>query len=86
MDDQPLVRNGIASLIEARGHTVVGEAQDGAEALAYCEAFEPDLVLMDLRMPGMNGLEATREILARRPETKIVMLTISDLAQELFEN
>ena len=85
VDDRPLVRNGIASLLRTRGHDVVAEAGNGREALGMLERVSPDLVLMDIRMPEMGGLEATRLIKARAPDTKIVMLTVSDDEQDLFE-
>ncbi len=85
VDDRPLVRNGIASLLRARGHEVVGEADDGREALDIVGQASPDVVLMDIRMPGMGGLEATRLMTAQHPEVKIVMLTVSDDENDLFE-
>lgn len=85
VDDHPLVRNGIASLLRAKGYEVVAEASDGYEALDKIREVTPDLILMDIRMPGMGGLEATRLIKAKQPETKIVMLTVSDDEQDLFE-
>ena len=85
VDDQPLIRNGIASLLRARGHEVVGEANDGQNALGLVDESSPDLVLMDIQMPGMGGLEATRLIKAQHPDTKIVILTVSDDENDLFE-
>jgi DNA-binding NarL/FixJ family response regulator len=85
VDDQALIRNGIASLLRTHGHVVIGEAGDGQEALALLGQISPDLILMDIRMPGMNGLEATRLIKVRYPDTKIVMLTVSDDENDLFE-
>lgn len=85
VDDHPLVRNGIASLLRAKGYEVVAEANNGYEALEKISEVSPDLILMDIRMPGMGGLEATRLIKAKHPETKIVMLTVSDDEQDLFE-
>ena len=85
VDDRPLVRNGIASLLRARGPQVVAEAGDGQEARDIVADAAPDLVLMDIRMPRMGGLEATRLIKARHPDIKIVMLTVSDDEQDLFE-
>ena len=85
VDDRHLVRNGIASLLRARGHEVVAEADNGREALEKVGQVLPDLILMDIRMPQMNGLEATRLIKARYPDMKIVMLTVSDDEQDLFE-
>ena len=85
VDDQVLMRNGIISLLRAHGHKIVGEAGDGKEALPRLGQISPDLILMDIRMPGMNGLEATRLIKVRYPDTKIVMLTVSDDENDLFE-
>ena len=85
VDDTPLVRNGIASLLSAHGHEVVAEANDGHEALELVDKALPDLILMDIQMPGLGGLEATRLIKAQHPDTKIVMLTVSDDENDLFE-
>lgn len=85
VDDHPLVRDGIASLLTARGMEVVGEAGDGVEALHKARLLHPDIILMDVRMPGLNGLEATRLIKTEMPEIKIVMLTVSDDDEDLFE-
>ena len=85
VDDRPLVRNGIASLLRAHGHEVVAEANDGFEALELVGGASPDLILMDIQMPGMGGLEATRLIKAQHSETKIVILTVSDDENDLFE-
>jgi len=84
-DDHALFRAGIASLLRAWSVEVVGHASDGAEALEQVRRLRPDLVLMDIRMPGCNGLEATRLIKAELPETKIVMVTVSDDDDDLFE-
>lgn len=85
VDDQPLVRDGTASLLAARGYEVVGQAGDGAEAVAAAHRLQPDVILMDIRMPGMGGLEATRRIKAELLQVKVVMLTVSDDEQDLFE-
>jgi len=85
VDDHPLVRDGIASLLAARGLEVVGQAGDGLEALDKARLLQPDVILMDVRMPGLNGLEATRLIKTEIPEIKIVMLTVSDDDQDLFD-
>ena len=85
VDDRPLLRNGLASLLRAHGHEVVGEADDGRQALDMVGQASPDVVLMDIRMPVMGGLEATRLMTAQHPEVKIVMLTVSDDENDLFE-
>ena len=84
-DDHPLFRDGLATLLRARGMEVVGEASNGLEAVEKARALKPDLVLMDVNMPQMTGLEATRIIKTERPETKIVILTVSDDDENLFE-
>jgi DNA-binding NarL/FixJ family response regulator len=83
-DDHALFRDGVSSLLQAWGHQVVGHAAGGREAVALVIRLEPDLVLMDVRMPGMSGVEATRAIAAIRPETPIVMLTVSEDEEDLF--
>ena len=84
-DDHPLFRNGVASLLATRRYEVVGQAGTGAEAVALAGQLQPDLILMDIRMPGMNGLAATRLIKAARPEARIVILTVSEDEADLFE-
>ena len=83
-DDHALFRDGVSSLLQAWGHDVVGLAADGAEAVELVVRLQPDLVLMDVRMPGMSGVEATRAIGAIRAETPIVMLTVSEDEEDLF--
>lgn len=85
VDDHALFRDGIASLLTAWGIEVVGQASDGLEALEKVRLLQPDLVLMDVKMPRCNGLEATRLINAEMRQVKIVMLTVSDDEQDLFE-
>ena len=85
VDDQPLVRNGIASLLRSRGHEVVAEASNGREALAVVKEAAPDVILMDIHMPEMGGLETTRLVKAQYPNITIVMLTVSDDENDLFE-
>lgn len=78
-DDQAIVRDGIEMLLKLeRDIFVVAKAQDGAEAIELAAKHKPDLILMDLKMPGMNGIEATRIIHAHFPEIKILVLTTYD--------
>ena len=85
-DDQELVRAGFRLILEAAGFVVVGEAADGAEALALAATQRPDVVLMDIRMPVMDGLAATRQLTATGPGTpKVVILTTFDLDDYVYE-
>ncbi|MEI7772100.1 MAG: response regulator transcription factor [Chloroflexales bacterium] len=78
-DDQALIRDSLELLLRLeRDMVVVGQAQDGAEAVELTAQHQPDLVLMDLKMPGMNGIEATRQIRARWPQIKVLVLTTYD--------
>lgn len=77
VDDHALIREGIASLLNPEHFAVVGEAGDGDEAVDKAEALSPDIILMDIRMPKMNGLDASQRILARNPEAKIVILSMN---------
>ena len=75
-DDHPIVRSGIVGLLSSADDIeVVGEAGDGAEAVTLATQLSPDVVLMDLRMPGLGGAEATAQILAARPDVRVVILT-----------
>ncbi len=86
VDDHSLVRKGISSLMESeRDMEVVGEAVDGLDAIDKCRQLNPDIVLMDIRMPRCNGLEATRVIKEEMPGVRIVILTVSDDDEYLFE-
>jgi DNA-binding NarL/FixJ family response regulator len=84
-DDHALFRAGIASLLRAWDMETVGQASNGLEALGRARALRPDLVLMDIGMSPCNGLEATRLIKAELPDTKIVIVTVSDDDDSLFE-
>src|SRR5215470_2446048 len=85
-DDHTLFRKGLASLLEKEPRfEIIGEAEDGADAISKAQASVPDVVLMDIHMPGINGLEATREITRTLPATRVVMLTISEEDKDLFE-
>jgi DNA-binding NarL/FixJ family response regulator len=76
VDDHPVVRHGLRGMLDAEADlTVIGEASSGAEAVALASAMPCDIVLMDLRMPGLDGVGATEQILAGSPSTRIVVLT-----------
>ncbi len=77
-DDHALFRDGIISLLTAADHHVIGQAGDGDEAVKCAAELKPDLVLMDIEMPGMSGLEALAKIKEQSPQTRVVMLTVSD--------
>ncbi|WP_395695917.1 response regulator [Nocardioides sp.] len=85
VDDQDLVRQGLRLILELAGLEVVAEARDGAEAVAAVAAHRPDVVLMDLRMPGMDGIEATRRIVASGAESRVVALTTFDLDEHVVD-
>jgi DNA-binding NarL/FixJ family response regulator len=84
-DDQPLLRRGFRMIIEAEGDlTVTGEAGDGVEAVRCARLSPPDVVLMDIRMPGTDGIEATRRITAASPAVRVLVLTTFDLDEYAF--
>jgi len=84
-DDHALFRDSLRSLLEAHGLTVIGEAKNGREAVELARSLKPDIVLMDLSMPELDGLSATRLISADQPAVKVVVLTASDEDAKLFE-
>lgn len=84
-DDHALFRDSLKSLLEAQGHQVIGQAATGREAVELTAKLEPDLVLMDLSMPDIDGLAATRLICADQQDTKVVILTAADDDEKLFE-
>lgn len=86
VDDQTLVRQGIGMLLEIEdGIQVVGQCPNGREALQMVETLHPDVVLMDIRMPEMDGVAATREICSRNPETGVIILTTFEDDEIVFE-
>ena len=85
-DDQAVIRDGLEMLLNLeKDFQVIGSAQDGAEAVELAAQKQPDLILMDLKMPMMNGIEATREIRARFPQIKILVLTTYDDDEWVFD-
>jgi DNA-binding NarL/FixJ family response regulator len=85
VDDEPLLRLGFRLVLESQPDiVVVGEAADGAAAVRQTEALDPDVVLMDVRMPGMDGIDATRDIVRRHGRSRVLILTTFDLDEYAF--
>jgi len=86
-DDQSLVRAGFRMILKAEPDIeVVGEASDGREAVARAETLDPEVVLMDIRMPSLDGIEATRQITARNPSARVLVLTTFDLDEYVYQS
>jgi DNA-binding NarL/FixJ family response regulator len=85
VDDHDLFRTGLRTLLEAQGIDVVGEAETGTGALALIREVAPDVVVMDLNMPGIGGVEATRQIAMIAPLTRVLVLTISDQDADVMD-
>jgi DNA-binding NarL/FixJ family response regulator len=85
VDDHDLFRSGLRNLLEEEGVQIIGEAAAGQEALDIVREVAPDVVVMDLNMPGMGGVEATRHISTIAPLTRVVMLTISDQDNDVID-
>jgi DNA-binding NarL/FixJ family response regulator len=85
-EDQTLMRQGLRTILElSEGFTVVGEAEDGQQAVERALALEPDVVLMDVQMPEMNGVQATAQITRTLPSTRVILLTTFDYDEYIFE-
>jgi DNA-binding NarL/FixJ family response regulator len=85
VDDHPLTRDALRALLEQHGFAVVGEAEDGEAAVDEARRLQPDLVLLDLSMPGIGGLEALPRLRAAAPESEVVVLTASGTEENLLE-
>ncbi|MDQ2985086.1 MAG: response regulator transcription factor [Actinomycetota bacterium] len=84
VDDHPLTRNALSALLEQHGQSVVGEAADGASAIEAARDLRPDIVLLDLSMPGMSGLEALPQLREASPDSEVVILTASGTDDNLL--
>jgi DNA-binding NarL/FixJ family response regulator len=85
VDDHDLFRTGLRNLLEEQGIDIVGEAGDGVQAVRLVRELAPDVVVMDLNMPGVGGVDATRQVTAVAPLTKVVVLTISDQDADVLD-
>jgi len=84
-DDHALFRDGLRSLLSTQGHDIVGEAKNGREAIDLARRLKPDLILMDVQMPEIDGLAATRTLTAELPDIKVIILTATEDDAKLFE-
>jgi DNA-binding NarL/FixJ family response regulator len=84
-DDHTLFRDGLRSLLKVAGHEVIGEAKNGRQAIELAHKLSPDIVLMDVSMPEMDGITATRQLTAELPSVKVVILTASEDDAKLFD-
>ncbi len=85
-DDHALFRKGVKALLSTRrAYNIIGEAANGCEVIELAHQLKPDIIFMDIDMPGMNGLEATRVIMQELPDIKIIILTVSDYENQLFD-
>lgn len=84
-DDHPMFRDGLRSLLQARGHEVVGEAHNGLQAVELARSLRPDFVFMDVSMPELDGVAATRLITTEVPDVKVIILTASEEDETLFD-
>src|SRR5260370_10265725 len=85
-DDHALIRQGLKALLEKQGFQVVGEASDGQEALRSVEKTQPDVAIVDISMPVLNGIDAARELKKSSPKTKVILLTQHDEDQYVTES
>ena len=85
VDDHPVVRQGLRALLEKAGHVIVAEASNGREAVELFRLHRPDVTLLDLRMPELDGVAATRAILAEFPDARLIALTSYDGDQEIYQ-
>jgi DNA-binding NarL/FixJ family response regulator len=84
-DDHALFRDGLRSLLQSQGHEIVGEAPNGKMAVELATKLRPDLVLMDVSMPELDGVAATKELTAQMPDVKVIILTASEHNETLFD-
>jgi DNA-binding NarL/FixJ family response regulator len=85
VDDHDLFRTGLRNLLEEHGVTVAGEAATGSEAIKLVRELAPDVVVMDVNMPGISGVEATRQVTSLAPLTRVIVLTISDQDEDVMD-